>query len=175
MSNRDPYSDSRTDRSVLLFLTAQNRRQNLSSVLRIFLRRSGPLGRYFYFYAGNEWTICCKRRCKCRLRKPRERGCDAQTGRVSSFRITLLLLLHPLARRPFLHHRLLCHRQVLHDTTRFAIPPAAVAPRVQSAYDHAIREFIDRYCPEPWLAFNRTVVTRYRIATRTPPVRPFDD
>lgn len=33
----------------------------------------------------------------------------------------------------------------------------------QRSYDHAIREFIDWYCSEPRLAFNRTVVTRYRI------------
>ncbi|MGC1906237.1 MAG: hypothetical protein WA715_20625, partial [Candidatus Acidiferrum sp.] len=32
------------------------------------------------------------------------------------------------------------------------------------SYDHAIREFIDWYCSEPRLAFNRSVVTRYRIA-----------
>ncbi|SRR5713226_7720846 len=32
------------------------------------------------------------------------------------------------------------------------------------SYDHAIREFIDWYCSEPRLAFNKTVVTRYRIA-----------
>ena len=32
------------------------------------------------------------------------------------------------------------------------------------SYDHAIREFTDWYCSEPRLAFNRTVVTRYRIA-----------
>ena len=29
--------------------------------------------------------------------------------------------------------------------------------------DHAIREFIEWYCSEPRLAFNKTVVTRYRI------------
>ncbi len=33
----------------------------------------------------------------------------------------------------------------------------------QCSYDHAIREFIDWYCSEPRLAFNKTVVTRYRI------------
>jgi site-specific recombinase XerD len=33
----------------------------------------------------------------------------------------------------------------------------------QRSYEHAIREFIDRYCSEPRLAFNKTVVTRYRI------------
>src|ERR1039458_7634244 len=32
------------------------------------------------------------------------------------------------------------------------------------SYDHAIREFIDWYCSEPRLAFNKTVVTRYRIS-----------
>jgi len=30
-------------------------------------------------------------------------------------------------------------------------------------YDHAIREFVAWYCSEPRLAFNRTVVLRYRI------------
>ena len=30
-------------------------------------------------------------------------------------------------------------------------------------YDHAIREFVVWYCSEPRLAFNRTVVLRYRL------------
>jgi integrase len=34
----------------------------------------------------------------------------------------------------------------------------------QRTYEHAIREFIDWYCSEPRLAFNKIVVTRYRIA-----------
>jgi len=33
----------------------------------------------------------------------------------------------------------------------------------QRSYDHAIREFIEWYCSAPRLAFNKTVVTRYRI------------
>ena len=33
----------------------------------------------------------------------------------------------------------------------------------QRTYDHAIREFVGWYCSEPRLAFNRTVVLRYRI------------
>src|SRR3954466_9265404 len=33
----------------------------------------------------------------------------------------------------------------------------------QRSYDHAIRQFIDWYCSEPRLAFNRIVVTRYRM------------
>ena len=32
------------------------------------------------------------------------------------------------------------------------------------SYEHAIRDFIEWYCSEPRLAFNKTVVTRYRIA-----------
>ena len=34
----------------------------------------------------------------------------------------------------------------------------------QRSYDHAIREFIEWYCSRPRLAFNKTVVTRCRIA-----------
>jgi hypothetical protein len=33
----------------------------------------------------------------------------------------------------------------------------------QRTYDHAIREFVAWYCSEPRLAFNRTVVLRYRM------------
>ena len=33
----------------------------------------------------------------------------------------------------------------------------------QRTYEHAIREFVGWYCSEPRLAFNRTVVLRYRI------------
>ena len=33
----------------------------------------------------------------------------------------------------------------------------------QRSYDHAITEFVDWYCSEPRLAFNRVVVLRYRM------------
>src|ERR1035441_530484 len=33
----------------------------------------------------------------------------------------------------------------------------------QQTYDHAIDDFVEWYCSEPRLAFNRTVVLRYRI------------
>ena len=44
----------------------------------------------------------------------------------------------------------------------------------QRTYDHAINEFVEWYCPEPRLAFNRTVVLRYgcardSICQRSPP------
>src|SRR5262249_47450327 len=34
----------------------------------------------------------------------------------------------------------------------------------QRTYDHAITEFVEWYCSEPRLAFNRTVVLRYMIS-----------
>ena len=34
----------------------------------------------------------------------------------------------------------------------------------QRTYDHAITEFVEWYCSEPRLAFNRAVVLRYRIS-----------
>src|SRR6202165_2399700 len=40
-------------------------------------------------------------------------------------------------------------------------PLAAVSS--QESYGHAIDEFIEWYCSEPRLAFNRTVVLRYRF------------
>jgi integrase len=42
----------------------------------------------------------------------------------------------------------------------------------QRTYEHAIREFIDWYCSEPRLAFNKNVVTRYRIALEQKPYAP---
>jgi hypothetical protein len=41
----------------------------------------------------------------------------------------------------------------------------------QRSYDHAIREFIEWYCSEPRLAFNKTVVTRYPHFSRTGSLR----
>src|SRR5438445_13797313 len=34
---------------------------------------------------------------------------------------------------------------------------------LQGSYEHTIRKFINWYCSEPRLAFNKTVVTIYRI------------
>jgi hypothetical protein len=33
----------------------------------------------------------------------------------------------------------------------------------QRTYEHAIRDFVDWYCSEPRLTFNRTIVLRHRI------------
>jgi len=48
------------------------------------------------------------------------------------------------------------------EQSRSAVLNSLTSPSSQRAYDHAIRDFIDWYCSEPRLAFNRTVVTRYR-------------
>jgi site-specific recombinase XerC len=44
-----------------------------------------------------------------------------------------------------------------------AVLHSLAAPSSQESYGHAIDEFIGWYCSEPRLAFNRTVVLRYRF------------
>jgi hypothetical protein len=50
------------------------------------------------------------------------------------------------------------------EHSKSAVLNSLTSASSKRSYDHAIREFIDWYCSEPRLAFNRTVVTRYRIA-----------
>src|SRR5438128_5113937 len=50
------------------------------------------------------------------------------------------------------------------EQAKSAVLNSLTSPSSQRSYDHAIREFIDWYCSEPRLAFNKTVVTRYRIS-----------
>src|SRR5260370_22071030 len=49
------------------------------------------------------------------------------------------------------------------EQSKSAVLNSLTSSSSQRTYDHAIREFIDWYCSEPRLAFNKTVVTRYRI------------
>jgi hypothetical protein len=49
------------------------------------------------------------------------------------------------------------------EQARSAVLNSLTSPSSQSAYNHAIRDFIDWYCSEPRLAFNKTVVSRYCI------------
>src|SRR6202521_6348866 len=49
------------------------------------------------------------------------------------------------------------------EQSKSAVLNSLTSPSSQRTYDHAIREFIEWYCSEPRLAFNKTVVTRYRI------------
>lgn len=50
------------------------------------------------------------------------------------------------------------------EQSKSAVLNSLTSSSSQRSYDHAIREFIDWYCSEPRLAFNKTVVTRYRIS-----------
>jgi integrase len=49
------------------------------------------------------------------------------------------------------------------EQSKSAVINSLSSPSSRRSYDHAIREFIDWYCSEPRLAFNKMVVTRYRI------------
>ena len=48
-------------------------------------------------------------------------------------------------------------------TTKSAVLNSLTSKSAQRTYDHAINEFVDWHGSEPRLAFNRTVVLRYRI------------
>jgi hypothetical protein len=48
------------------------------------------------------------------------------------------------------------------EHAKMAVLNSLTSPSGQRTYDHAIREFVGWYCSEPRLAFNRTVVLRYR-------------
>jgi hypothetical protein len=45
------------------------------------------------------------------------------------------------------------------EQSKSAVLNSLTSPSSQRCYDHAIREFIEWYCSEPRLAFNKTVVT----------------
>jgi site-specific recombinase XerD len=49
------------------------------------------------------------------------------------------------------------------EHSKSAVLNSLASQSSQRSYDHAIREFIEWYCSEPRLAFNKTVVTRYRV------------
>jgi integrase len=54
-------------------------------------------------------------------------------------------------------------RRVDLEQSQNAVLPSLGAANSQESYGHAIDEFIGWYCSEPRLAFNRTVVLRYRF------------
>jgi site-specific recombinase XerD len=49
------------------------------------------------------------------------------------------------------------------DYSKSAVLNSLPSSNSRRSYEHAIRDFIEWYCSEPRLAFNKTVVTRYRI------------
>lgn len=50
------------------------------------------------------------------------------------------------------------------DYSKSAVLNSLPSLNSRRSYEHAIRDFTKWYCSEPRLAFNKTVVTRYRIA-----------
>ncbi len=58
------------------------------------------------------------------------------------------------------------------EQSKSAVMNSLTSASSKRSYDYAIREFIDWYCSEPRLAFNRAVVTRYRIALEQHPSAP---
>src|SRR6201993_1464905 len=48
------------------------------------------------------------------------------------------------------------------EHAKTAVLNSLTSPDAQRGYRHAIDEFVDWYCSEPRLAFNRVVVLRYR-------------
>ena len=49
------------------------------------------------------------------------------------------------------------------EQSKSAVLNSLTSQSSRRSYDHAKREFIEWYCSDPRLAFNKTVVTRYRI------------
>jgi len=49
------------------------------------------------------------------------------------------------------------------DQAKMAVLASLCSPGSRRCYEHAMVEFIDWYCSEPRLGFNKGVVTRYRM------------
>ena len=58
------------------------------------------------------------------------------------------------------------------EHTKSAVLSSLSSLDAQRGYRHAIDEFVDWYCSEPRLAFNRTVVLRYRSHLESRPLAP---
>jgi len=93
-------------------------------------------------------------------------GCDRPRHRPGSFCLPRRLEAVPMAKREIKHRRKPKSILKLPDLeqSKSAVLNSLTSPNSQRTYDHAIREFIEWYCSEPRLAFNKTVVTRYRIS-----------
>lgn len=71
-----------------------------------------------------------------------------------------------MKRKPHTRHKRTTTKSVLRlpdlEHTKTAVLNSLTSRDAQRGYRHAIDEFVDWYCSEPRLAFNRTVVLRYR-------------
>jgi len=87
-------------------------------------------------------------------------GCDRPGWRSESFCLPRRLEAVPMAKREIKHRRKPKSILKLPDLeqSKSAVLNSLTSPSSQRTYDHAIREFIEWYCSEPRLAFNKTVV-----------------
>lgn len=58
------------------------------------------------------------------------------------------------------------------EQSKAAVLNSLTSKSGQHTYDRAITDFVEWYCSEPRLAFNRTVVLRYRICLEEKPYAP---
>ena len=58
------------------------------------------------------------------------------------------------------------------DQAKSAVLNSLTSADAQRGYGHALDEFVEWYCSEPRLSFNRTVVLRYRIHLEARKVAP---
>ena len=58
------------------------------------------------------------------------------------------------------------------DQAESAVLNSLTSAEAQRGYRHAIDEFVEWYCSEPRLSFNRTVVLRYRIHVESRKLAP---
>ena len=72
-----------------------------------------------------------------------------------------------MAKKQLHHKRRAPRKAVLRlpdlDQAKSAVLNSLSSPEAQRGYRHAMEEFIEWYCSEPRLSFNRTVVLRYGI------------
>lgn len=58
------------------------------------------------------------------------------------------------------------------DHAKAAVLSSLTCPDAQRGYEHAIDEFVEWYCSEPRLAFNKTAVLRYRLHLKSRKLAP---
>ena len=93
-------------------------------------------------------------------------GCDRPRRRSGSCFLPRQMEAIPMGKSKTSRKRTPKHVLKLPDLeqSKSAVLNSLTSRSSQRTYDHAIREFIEWYCSEPRLAFNKTVVTRYRIS-----------
>ncbi len=93
-------------------------------------------------------------------------GCDRPRWRSGSCFLPRRMEAVPMAKSETKRNRAPKHVLKLPDLeqSKSAVLDSLTSRSSRRTYDHAIREFIEWYCSEPRLAFNKTVVTRYRIS-----------